>query len=170
MDPLESRLLLSGNPAAVASDALVSPSASVAEFATAPGPVTGVGVTIHARAGQRFAGDVGKLVWATLAAAGSRSFVGSIDWGDGQAATTATSKLDSAGVVGSGGTFVATFKAAKVGSAVVTMAYERPWETGQPAQTFSVTISVNSRAIAVAVGHCHNPWARAIVLRTAVSR
>jgi inhibitor of cysteine peptidase len=47
-----------------------------------------------------------------------------------------------AGIVGSGGTFIATFKAVKVGKVVVTMAYRRPWETGSPAKTFTVTISV----------------------------
>ncbi|MFI5382070.1 MAG: LEPR-XLL domain-containing protein [Tepidisphaerales bacterium] len=141
MDPLESRLLLSGNPVAVTSDPLVSPPATVAKLSTAPGPVTGVGVTIHTRAGQKFAGDVGKLVWATLAAAGTRSFVGSIDWGDGQAATTATSKSDSAGIVHVQGTHTYL----KAGTyTIVVQAWQNP---PTPTTLSGALVTIRSKAI-----------------------
>jgi inhibitor of cysteine peptidase len=141
MVPLESRLLLSVNPVTVTSDPLDSPPATMAELAAAPGPVTGVGVTIHTRAGQKFTGDVGKLVWATLAAAGSRSFVGSIDWGDGQAATTATSKLDLTGVVHIQGTH--TYP--KAGTyTIVVQAWQNP---PTPTTLTGALITIRSKAI-----------------------
>ncbi len=46
-------------------------------------------------------------------------------------------------VVGAGGTFTFTFKAAKAGQTAITFDYARPFETGvAPAQTYAVTITV----------------------------
>ena len=48
-----------------------------------------------------------------------------------------------AGMVGTGGTSTATFRAVKAGQSVITLAYARPWENGTPpAKTFQVTIVV----------------------------
>jgi inhibitor of cysteine peptidase len=47
------------------------------------------------------------------------------------------------GLVGAGGSMTLTFKAVKAGTAVLTLVYHRPWETGvAPLDTFSVTITV----------------------------
>jgi inhibitor of cysteine peptidase len=47
------------------------------------------------------------------------------------------------GVVGSGGVFVATFKAVKPGPTTVRMEYRRPWEKDTPpAETFAVMLDV----------------------------
>ena len=49
-----------------------------------------------------------------------------------------------AGMVGSGGTFVAHFRAAKAGQSTLTFGYARPWEkTTPPVKTFTVTIVVD---------------------------
>ena len=49
--------------------------------------------------------------------------------------------------VGSGGTFVATFKTVKPGKATLTMAYARPWEKDTPPiKTFKVTVTVEPAA------------------------
>jgi inhibitor of cysteine peptidase len=46
---------------------------------------------------------------------------------------------------GSGGTFVATFKATKIGKSKITLEYKRPWEKGKPAaETFTLTVEVKS--------------------------
>ena len=45
-------------------------------------------------------------------------------------------------LVGSGGTFTFTFKAAAAGQVTLKFGYARPWESGQPLQTFSVTVIV----------------------------
>jgi len=56
-------------------------------------------------------------------------------------------------MVGSGGTFVFTFKAAKPGKAAVKLVYVRPWEKDKPpAETFSVTIEVTARLAPVPAG------------------
>ncbi|MFW6162033.1 MAG: protease inhibitor I42 family protein [Planctomycetota bacterium] len=45
--------------------------------------------------------------------------------------------------VGSGGTFLAVFRAAKAGKATLTMAYARPWEKKTPPiKTFTLTVAV----------------------------
>jgi inhibitor of cysteine peptidase len=47
------------------------------------------------------------------------------------------------GLVGAGGSMTLTFKAVKAGTAVLTLVYHRPWETGvTPLDTFSVAITV----------------------------
>ena len=47
------------------------------------------------------------------------------------------------GMVGVGGAFGATFKAAKPGKSIVTLHYARPWEKGKPPEkTFLVLIRV----------------------------
>jgi inhibitor of cysteine peptidase len=47
------------------------------------------------------------------------------------------------GLVGSGGTLTITFKALKPGTAPLTLAYHRPWETGtNPIETFTITVTV----------------------------
>jgi len=47
--------------------------------------------------------------------------------------------------MGSGGMFVATFKAAKIGKSKITLEYKRPWEKGKPAaETFTLTVEVKS--------------------------
>jgi len=47
--------------------------------------------------------------------------------------------------MGAGGTFVATFKAAKIGKSKITLEYKRPWEKDKPpAETFTVTVEVKS--------------------------
>ncbi|MFP4055764.1 MAG: protease inhibitor I42 family protein [Candidatus Brocadiia bacterium] len=47
------------------------------------------------------------------------------------------------GVVGSGGTFLAVFRAVRPGRGEVRMAYARPWEKGKPPEkTFHATIAV----------------------------
>ena len=47
------------------------------------------------------------------------------------------------GIVGSGGTFVATFRAAKPGEAAVLMVYVRPWEKKKPPiRTFKLAVEV----------------------------
>jgi inhibitor of cysteine peptidase len=49
-----------------------------------------------------------------------------------------------AGMVGTGGTSVARFRAVKSGQATITLGYARPWETGvAPAKSFTVTIVVD---------------------------
>ena len=46
-------------------------------------------------------------------------------------------------MVGSGGTFVATFNTVKPGKATIAMAYARPWEKDTPPiKTFTVTVTV----------------------------
>jgi inhibitor of cysteine peptidase len=46
-------------------------------------------------------------------------------------------------LVGSGGTLTLTFKALKAGTAMLTLVYHRPWETGvDPIDTFAVTVTV----------------------------
>lgn len=46
-------------------------------------------------------------------------------------------------VVGSGGTFVATFKADQAGLTSITLVYHRPWEKNKaPAKTFTVKVNV----------------------------
>jgi inhibitor of cysteine peptidase len=48
------------------------------------------------------------------------------------------------GMVGTGGTSVFKFKAAKLGPTTITLAYARPWETGkESAKTFVVTLIVD---------------------------
>lgn len=48
-----------------------------------------------------------------------------------------------AGMVGTGGTSVATFRAVKAGQTTITLAYARPWEKDTPpAKTFQVTLIV----------------------------
>lgn len=50
------------------------------------------------------------------------------------------------GMVGSGGTFIAVFKAVKPGKAVIAMAYARPWEKDKPpARTFEATVQVKQQ-------------------------
>jgi inhibitor of cysteine peptidase len=47
------------------------------------------------------------------------------------------------GLVGAGGSMTLIFKAVKTGTAVLTLVYHRPWETGvTPLETFSVAITV----------------------------
>ncbi len=46
------------------------------------------------------------------------------------------------GVVGSGGVYTFTFKALAEGQATLKLAYARPWESAQPAQTFSATLNI----------------------------
>jgi len=47
------------------------------------------------------------------------------------------------GIVGSGGTFLATFHALKPGESTITLGYARPWEKGTPAaKTFTVTLII----------------------------
>ncbi len=49
------------------------------------------------------------------------------------------------GMVGVGGVFVATFKAAKIGKSKITLEYKRPWEKNKPpAETFTLTVEVKS--------------------------
>jgi inhibitor of cysteine peptidase len=49
-----------------------------------------------------------------------------------------------AGMVGSGGTSIATFRAVKPGQSTITLGYARPWETGTPpANSFTVTLVVD---------------------------
>lgn len=49
--------------------------------------------------------------------------------------------------VGAGGTFVATFKAVKLGKAALTLAYRRPWEKKKPpAKTFTLAVEVKPPA------------------------
>ncbi|MFI5379438.1 MAG: hypothetical protein ACHRHE_09085 [Tepidisphaerales bacterium] len=84
---------------------------------------------------------MGKLVWANVAAAGSRSFVGSIDWGDGQATTPATSKLDSAGIVHVRGTHTYL----KAGTyTIVVQAWQSP---PSPTTLSGALITIRSKAI-----------------------
>jgi inhibitor of cysteine peptidase len=45
-------------------------------------------------------------------------------------------------IVGSGGTFIFTFKAAAAGQVTLKCGYARPWESVPPLQTFSVTVIV----------------------------
>ena len=45
-------------------------------------------------------------------------------------------------VVGAGGTFTFTFKAAAAGQAALKLAYARPWENGAPAQTYEVELTI----------------------------
>jgi inhibitor of cysteine peptidase len=48
------------------------------------------------------------------------------------------------GMVGSGGTSVATFRAVKPGTSTITLGYARPWETGTPpAKSFTITLVVD---------------------------
>jgi inhibitor of cysteine peptidase len=48
------------------------------------------------------------------------------------------------GMVGSGGTSVATFRAVKAGQSTVTLGYARPWENGTPpTKTFTITLIVD---------------------------
>ncbi len=48
-----------------------------------------------------------------------------------------------AGIVGSGGTFIAKFRAVKAGESTITLGYARSWENGvPPAKTFTVTLVV----------------------------
>jgi inhibitor of cysteine peptidase len=46
-------------------------------------------------------------------------------------------------VVGGGGTDTFTFKALAKGTTMITLKYARSWETGAPAQTRTVTVTVN---------------------------
>jgi inhibitor of cysteine peptidase len=45
-------------------------------------------------------------------------------------------------MVGVGGTYTFTFKAAGQGEALLKLVYARPWESVPPAQTFSVTLTI----------------------------
>lgn len=45
-------------------------------------------------------------------------------------------------VVGAGGSFTFTFKAAQAGDATLKLVYARPWESVAPIDTFEVTVSV----------------------------
>jgi inhibitor of cysteine peptidase len=45
-------------------------------------------------------------------------------------------------IVGSGGTMTFTYKAAAAGQVTLNLGYARPWESVQPIQTFTVTITV----------------------------
>jgi len=50
------------------------------------------------------------------------------------------------GMVGSGGTFIAVFKAVKPGKAAIAMVYARPWEKDKPpARTFGATVQVRQQ-------------------------
>lgn len=47
------------------------------------------------------------------------------------------------GLVGSGGTLTLIFKTLKAGTAMLTLIYHRPWETGSdPIDTFAVSVTV----------------------------
>ena len=49
-----------------------------------------------------------------------------------------------AGMVGTGGTSVARFRAVKPGQSTITLGYARPWETGvAPTKSFTVTLVVD---------------------------
>jgi inhibitor of cysteine peptidase len=55
----------------------------------------------------------------------------------------ATFTSSNPGLVGSGGTLTITLKALKPGTAPLTLAYHRPWETGtNPIDTFTITVTV----------------------------
>ena len=57
--------------------------------------------------------------------------------------STYTPDPQPSGMVGGGGTFLFTFKAAKPGQTQISLAYARPWEKGKPPlKTFAVTIQV----------------------------
>jgi len=53
----------------------------------------------------------------------------------------ATEASDGA-VVGAGGTFTLTFKAAADGEALLKLVYARPWESVPPESTFTVTLTI----------------------------
>jgi inhibitor of cysteine peptidase len=46
------------------------------------------------------------------------------------------------GVVGAGGVYTFTFKAAAAGEALLKLVYSRSWESVEPLQTFSVTLTI----------------------------
>ncbi len=46
-------------------------------------------------------------------------------------------------VVGGGGTYLFTFKAAQTGTAPLKLIYSQPWNNNLPAQSFEVTVTVN---------------------------
>lgn len=46
------------------------------------------------------------------------------------------------GVVGAGGTYTFTFKAAARGDALLKLVYARPWESVSPEKTFAVTLTI----------------------------
>ena len=48
------------------------------------------------------------------------------------------------GIVGSGGTFTAPFKAVAAGKSTITMQYARPWEHVPPVKIFTVTVVVTA--------------------------
>jgi len=45
-------------------------------------------------------------------------------------------------LIGAGGTFTFTFKASAAGQASLKLVYARPWESGAPAQTYEVQVTV----------------------------
>lgn len=45
-------------------------------------------------------------------------------------------------VVGSGGVYIFTFKAGGIGQETLSLVYSRPWEGGQPAETYAVTVNI----------------------------
>jgi inhibitor of cysteine peptidase len=45
-------------------------------------------------------------------------------------------------VVGAGGTYTFTFKAAAAGEALIKLVYSRPWESVAPEKTFTVTVTI----------------------------
>jgi len=49
---------------------------------------------------------------------------------------------DSPGLVGAGGTLTLTFKALQAGTTTLNLVYHRSWEDAEPADTFSVTVTV----------------------------
>jgi inhibitor of cysteine peptidase len=51
------------------------------------------------------------------------------------------------GLIGAGGTYTFVFKALKAGEALLTLVYERPWESVPPLETFAVTVQVEALAL-----------------------
>ncbi|MDD4889309.1 MAG: protease inhibitor I42 family protein [Phycisphaerae bacterium] len=98
--------------------------------------------------GKAVAAKVGGSVVIKLKGNATTGYLWTVKSVDGKSVTAVgdvkyTPAAAAQGVVGSGGVFVATFKAAAAGKAVITMGYTRPWEKNKPPlETFRVTVEV----------------------------
>lgn len=98
--------------------------------------------------GKSVAAKVGDAIVVKLKGNATTGHLWAVSSVDGKSVTAVgevkyTPTAAAQGVVGSGGVFVATFKAVAPGKTILTLGYARPWEKdGPPLETFRVTVEV----------------------------